>query len=108
MNWKFRPFAGVALVVVGFTSCNLMHRSDATKIRNPTVADMERFEAEMGIQPKTATTPAASLNPTAGAYVPASTPSPPTTVVIPPATVPAETLQPIAPASPPNIPPLLR
>jgi hypothetical protein len=111
MNWKTRPFAGVALTVLGLSSCNLMHKSDGTLIRNPTVADMEKFEAEMGIQPKPVmvTPPATTINPSAGAYVPDSAPRAAPTVIAP-ATVPAETLQPLtpAPATPPTIPPLLR
>jgi len=116
MNWKSRPFAGVAITVLGLTSCNSMHKSDRTLIRNPTVAEMEQFEAKMGIQPKPATPSAAPINPTAGVYVPESTPPPAPTIIAPPPTAPTapiaptETLLPLAPAPAiaPTIPPLLR
>lgn len=118
MNWNLPLFAASAFALMSLTGCDTPRNSSGgMTIMYPTVSEMERYEAQWGMQPRA--TPARSASApstTTGAYVPETSPqqmvaSQPAATASP-APVPVETIQPAAPAAAaapaPAIPPALR
>lgn len=100
MNWNLPILAGTLLCAAILPSCQSMSSgASGTTIYYPTVAEMERLEAQWGMQPRA--TPAYTPEPgAAGAYVPDTAPRAPLTPAPAPATVPLETVQPAIPPQP--------
>ena len=90
MNWKPTLLAASIFSAMGLASCVLPEKSTGQMIRNPTVSDMARYEAEWGTA-----TQGAVVSPT----------GPHATTTFTPAAPPSETA---SPATPPAVPPSLR
>jgi hypothetical protein len=97
MNWNLPILSGAMLAVACLTSCHSMSSgASGTSIYYPTVDQMERLEAQWGMQPRA--TQAFNPGPSAaGAYVQDGAPMAPVTPPAP-VSVPLETVQPAVPA----------
>ncbi len=115
MNWNLPLLAASAFAALSLASCGTTTGGSGTTIMYPTVSEMERYEAQWGMQPRAVPARAATSAPTTSAFVPQQTSRQVVTTgsaaAAPSAPVPVETIQPAAPAPPtppPAIPPALR
>ena len=107
MNWKFPVSAASPLTAFFLVSCGHFGKKSANEIivRNPTVADIQKLDAEWGMAPKpvatgTSSTTSTTVPATGGAAQTVTTTSTTSTTTAPEETTPAVT--------PPAVPPSLR